>query len=227
MKKFFTLAFVGLALAAAGSAHATLTWESTSADLHPSLTDKTAVAHFKYKNTGDQAVTITDVHPSCGCTTAALAKSVVEPNESGEITATFNIGDRSGVQNKTITVRTNDTAEVTTILKLTATIPTLLDLQPVFIHWEANEELKPKTITAKIGGDFAVTKLNITSTDKSIATEVVPDKEKKEFQIVITPQEAGRPINASLKIEPDFPKDAPKTFYANVRVDSRAKMPPK
>jgi hypothetical protein len=43
----------------------------------------------------------------------------------------------------------------------------------------------------------------------------------------VTPEEAGRPINAALKIEPDFPKDAPKTFYANVRVDSRAKMPPK
>ncbi|MEO8045508.1 MAG: DUF1573 domain-containing protein [Spartobacteria bacterium] len=227
MKKFITFVFLGLGLLAAGSAPAALTWESTTADLHPSLMDKTAVAHFKYKNTGDKPITITDVHPSCGCTTAALAKPVVEPNESGEITATFNIGDRSGVQNKTITVRTNDTAEVTTILKLTATIPKLLDLQPIFVFWNAEEEMKPKTITAKIGGDFAVTKLNVTSTDKAIETKVVEDKEKKEFQIIVTPKEEGRPINASLKIEPDFPKEAPKIFYANVRVDSRAKMPPK
>ncbi len=53
------------------------------------------------------------------------------------------------------------------------------------------------------------------------------DEKKKEFKIVITPQEAGRPINASLKIESDYPKDAPKSYYANVRVDSRAVMPPK
>ncbi len=227
MKKFIPLVLLSLVLLPAGPARASLTWEAKSADLHPTLSDKTAVAHFKYKNTGDKPVTITDVHPSCGCTTAALAKNVVEPNESGEITATFNIGDRSGVQNKTITVRTDDSPEAATILKLTATIPQLLQIQPVFVYWSAQDELKPKTITATVGGDFPVTNLKITSTDKSIATEVVPNKEKKEFQIVVTPQEAGRPINASLKIEPDFPKDAPKTFYANVRVDSRAKMPPK
>ncbi|MGI8956529.1 MAG: DUF1573 domain-containing protein [Chthoniobacterales bacterium] len=216
-----------LALAFAGTAHAALKWESTTADLHPSLEDKTAVAHFKYKNTGDKPVRITSVHPSCGCTTAALAKDVVAPNESGEITATFNIGGRVGVQNKTITVMADDTPGSATILNLTATIPTLLELQPIFLFWAPNDVLTPKTITAKLGGDYPITKVNVTSTDNSISTEVVQDKEKKEFKIVVTPKEAGRPINASLKIEPDYPKDAPKTFYANVRVDSRAKMPPK
>lgn len=216
-----------LALAFAGPARAALTWETTAADLHPALSDKTAVAHFKYKNTGDQPVKITSVHPSCGCTTAALARDVVEPNESGEITATFNIGDRTGVQNKTITVRTDDSPDAATILRLTATIPSLLELQPIFLFWSATDLLQPKTITAKVGGDYPVAKLNVTSTDKSIATEVVLDKEKKEFRIIVTPREEGRPINASLKIEPDFPKDAAKSFYANLRVDGRAKMPPK
>jgi hypothetical protein len=216
-----------LVVALAGPARAALTWETTTADLHPALIDKTAVAHFKYKNTGDKTVKITSVHPSCGCTTAALAKDVVAPNESGEITATFNIGSRIGVQNKTISVMTDADAGQPTILKLTATIPRLLEIQPMFLYWPANDLLKPKTITAKIGGDFPVTKLNVTATDKSIVTEVVPEKEAREFQIIVKPQEAGRPINAALKIETDFPKDEPKVFYANVRVDSRAKMPPK
>lgn len=222
-----TLASLCLVIAVAAPARAALTWEKTTAELHPSLSDKTAVAQFRYKNTGDKPVTILSVDSSCGCTTAALAKNEVAPNESGEITATFTIGDRSGVQNKTITVRTDAVAGDATILKLTATIPRLLEIQPVFVYWAPNDELKPKTITAKVGGDFPVTKLNVTSTDKSITTEVVADEEKKEFKIVVTPQEAGRPINASLKIESDYPKDAPKSYYANVRVDSRAKMPPK
>jgi len=122
------------------------------------LSDKTAVAHFKYKNTGDKPVKITSVHPSCGCTTAALAKDVVGPNESGEITATFNIGDRSGVQTKNITVRTDDETSEATILKLKATIPQLLQVAPTFIFWSANDVLKPKTITVNVGGDFPVTK---------------------------------------------------------------------
>ena len=114
-----------------------------------------------------------------------------------------------------------------TVLKLTATIPRLLEIQPAFIYWSANDVIKPKTIMARIGGDYPVKKLNVTSTDKAVTTEVLPDSDAKEFRIIVKPQEAGRPINATLKIEPDFPKDAPKVFYANVRVDSRAKMPPK
>jgi len=43
----------------------------------------------------------------------------------------------------------------------------------------------------------------------------------------VTPEEAGRPIIATLKIQPDFPKDSTRVFFANVQVDSRAKMPPK
>ena len=227
MKIPVSFALLALVFAFVVPARAALIWETTEVDLQPSLSDKTAVAHFKYKNTGDKPVKITSVHPSCGCTTAALAKDVVGPNESGEITATFNIGDRSGVQTKNIAVQTDDKASEPTILKLKATIPQLLLVAPTFIYWSANDLLSPKTITVKVGGDFPVTKLNVTSTDKSIATEAVPEPDAKAFVITVTPKEAGRPINAALKIEPDFPKDAPKTFYANVRVDSRAKMPPK
>ncbi|MEO8438630.1 MAG: DUF1573 domain-containing protein [Spartobacteria bacterium] len=220
------LAVSFLACSLAGTAGAALTWESKAADLHPSLADKTTAAHFKYKNTGEKPVKITSVHASCGCTTAALAKDLVAPGESGEITATFTIGDRYGVQTKTITVMTDAEPTQATVLKLTATIPRLLEIAPAFVYWSANDTLEPKTITVKVQDDYPVTKLNVTSTDKSLATKVEPDSETKGFKIVVTPQEAGRPINAALKIEPDYPKDAPKTFYANVRVDSRAKKPP-
>ena len=227
MKILTSFALLALVLASVVPARAALKWETTEADLHPNLSDKTAVAHFKYKNTGDKPVKITSVHPSCGCTTAALVKDVVGPNESGEITATFNIGDRAGVQTKTISVMTDEEASAPTILKLKATIPQLLQVAPTFIYWSANDVLNPKTITVSVGGDFPVTKLDVTSTDKSLTTEIVPEPDAKAFRITVTPQEAGRPINATLKIEPNFPKDAPKKFYANVRVDGRAKMPPK
>ena len=67
-----------------------------------------------------------------------------------------------------------------------------------------------------------VTKLNVTSTDKSIKTEVGGPTDSA-FKITVTPTESGRPINSVLKIEPDFPKDPAKTYYANLRVDARAK----
>ena len=223
MKTSALLALAALLLVLPVAARGALVWESTSADLHPSISDKEAVAHFKYKNTGDKPIRITSVHPSCGCTTAALAKDVVAPNESGEITATFHIGDRYGVQNKTISVQTDEQPQAMTVLKLQATIPQLLQVAPTFLFWTANDVLDPKTIIATVGGDFPVTKLKVTATDKAIATQVKAGPGKKEFSILVTPTESGRPINAALKIEPDFPKEVPKSFFANVRVDSRAK----
>lgn len=220
----FAVVFASLNLLAL-SAQAALTWESKEIDLHPTLTDKTAVAHFKYKNTGDKPVKITSVHPSCGCTTAALAKDTVAPNDSGEIVATFNIGDRTGPQTKTITVATDD-SEAPTVLTLKADVPQLLKITPIFIFWSANDVLNPKTINVTVGGDFPVTKLNVESTDKSIGLEVKQDS-PTAFRIIVTPKESGRPINAAIKITPNYPKEAPKSFFSNLRVDSRAKMPPK
>jgi hypothetical protein len=221
MKLYTFPAVFGLLLAVQGVAHATLNWDTKAADLHPTLADKEAIAHYKYKNTGDKPVKISSVRASCGCTTAALAKDVVAPGETGEITATFTIGNRMGVQKKTITVVTDDQPEPT-LLTLTATIPQLLEVQPTFLFWSANDKLEPKTIAVKVGKDFPVTKLNVTSTDKSIKTEVGGPTDSA-FKITVTPTESGRPINSVLKIEPDFPKDPAKTYYANLRVDARAK----
>ena len=86
--------------------------------------------------------------------------------------------------------------------------------------------LVTKVITVDVGADYAVDKINVTSTDKSIETEVVPVPDKKEFRVIVKPTESGRPINASLKIEPVLEADAHKPYYANVRIDSRAKPPP-
>ena len=51
MKILTSFALLALVLASVVPARAALTWETTEADLHPNLSDKTAVAHFKYKRT--------------------------------------------------------------------------------------------------------------------------------------------------------------------------------
>ena len=77
------------------SARAQLKWEQTTIELHPAANDKQAIGHFKYQNTGSTPVHFKSVHASCGCTTAQSQKEEVPPGDKGEITATFNIGDRT------------------------------------------------------------------------------------------------------------------------------------
>ena len=118
------------------SARAQLKWEQTTIELHPAANDKQAIGHFKYQNTGSTPVHFKSVHASCGCTTAQSQKEEVPPGDKGEITATFNIGDRTGTQIKTVTVETDEAPNQKTVLTLKAEIPQQLEITPNFVFWK-------------------------------------------------------------------------------------------
>src|SRR6266403_6017823 len=201
-----------LALAAlVQSAHAELKWEQTSVDLRPGFNDKQAVAHFKYENVGNTPVHFKSVHASCGCTTAQTQNEQVAPGQKGEITATFNIGGRTGTQVKTVTVQTDDPdpAHATTQLTLKAIIPQLLELQPMFVMWKSGEEPKAKFITAKVNKDAGITKLDVVSSMPDFTTKVDPGSAPNEFRISVQPKDTGKPAYTTLTIKPDSPAGAP------------------
>ena len=193
------------------SARAELKWEQTSVDLRPAFSDKQAVAHFKYENVGSTPVHFKSVHASCGCTTAQTQKEQVAPGEKGEITATFNIGGRTGTQVKTVTVQTDDPdpAHATTQLTLKAVIPQLLELQPMFVTWRSGEEPKAKFITAKANKDAGITKLDVVSSVPDFTTKVDPGSAPNEFRISVQPKDTGKPTYTTLTIKPNSPAGAP------------------
>ena len=207
-----------LCLLVAASAPAALVFEKTELDLNPELGASKVDAVFKYENKGDTPVHIKAVRPQCGCTTAALAKNDVAPGEKGQITATFNIGDRVGVQVKTVTVETDDPKTPQTVLTFKANISQLLDLQPSLVSWEANESAKPKTIVAKAAKGTTVKKVDVTSSSGDFTAKVEPGS-NGEFKIQVQPKDTTKPLNATLTIKPDV--SPAKTFFAAARV-----MPP-
>src|SRR5256714_14446103 len=202
---------------------AELKWEQTSVDLKPALGDKQAVAHFKYENVGKTPVHFTSVHASCGCTAAQTQKEHVAPGEKGEITATFNIGGRTGTQVKTVTVRTDDPnpAHSTTVLTLKAVIIPLLEIQPTLVFWQNGEEPKPKIITAKANKDAAIKKLDVISSVPDFTAKVDAGSAPNEFRISVQPRDTSRAVYATLTIKPDSPVNTASTFPAAARV-----MPP-
>jgi Protein of unknown function (DUF1573) len=208
-----------LSVLVAASSQAALVFEKTELDLKPELNASTAVAVFKYENKGDTPVHIKAVRPSCGCTTAALAKNDVAPGEKGEITATFNIGDRTGVQVKTVTVETDDPKAPQTVLTFKATIAQALEIQPTFVFWQANEPAQPKTIIAKVAKGATVNKVDVVSSSGDFTAKVEPGAAAGEFKIQVQPKDTAKPLNATLTIKPDM--TPAKIYYASARV-----MPP-
>src|SRR5438874_8976982 len=223
MKTNFSRLIGVFALAAlVQSAHAELKWEQTSVDPRPGFNDKQAVAHFKYENVGNTSVHFKSVHASCGCTTAQTQNEQVAPGQKGEITATFNIGGRTGTQVKTVTVQTDDPdpAHSTTVLTLKAAITPLLEIQPALVFWQNGEEPKPKIITAKANKDAAIKKLDVASSTPDFIAKVDAGSAPNEFKINVQPRDTTKAVYATLTIKPDSPSTA-NVFSAAARV-----MPP-
>jgi hypothetical protein len=208
-----------LCLLIAASAPAALVFEKTELDLKPEKGASKIDAVFKYENKGDTPVHIKAVKPSCGCTTAALPKNEVAPGEKGEITATFNIGDRTGLQVKTVTVETDDPKSPQTVLTFKANIDQILDLQPIFVFWQANEAPQPKTITAKASKGTTIKKVDVISSSGDFTAKVEPGSAAGEFKIQVQPKDTKTPLNATLTIKPDVTPE--KIFFVTARV-----MPP-
>jgi Protein of unknown function (DUF1573) len=214
VKKVLLAAIIG---GLASVAHPELVWEQTELELRPAVGDDTAVGHFKYQNKGDKAVAIKNVSTSCGCT-AASAKNSAEPAEKGEVTATFKIGDRTGTQQKMITVATDDPAHPSTALTLKVIIPQLLELQPTFLYWQAGEAAKPKTILAKAGKDVIIKNLDVSSSNPDFLTKVEAGSSANEFRINVEPRQTAQPASATLAIKPDLPTGKSKILYATASV---------
>ena len=70
--------------------------------------DKSISFDFKFKNIGNAPLIIRSVKASCGCTVAEWPREQIAEGNDGVITVTFNSGKRSGKQNKTVTLVTNE-----------------------------------------------------------------------------------------------------------------------
>ena len=201
VQTFLCAAFVG----AASTTQAQLAWEKTEIELRPKPGDEEAVAQFKYTNRGDRPIRITNVKSSCGCTVPALKKNEVAPGESGEITATFKIGGRTGTQVKTVRVDTDDPSQPSANLVLKAVIPQGVQVQPAFVFWQTGEEVKPKTITVRAGEGSPLNDVDVTSSSPDFTTKV-EKRSTGEFVIHVQPKSTDAQLSATLMIKAGTPK---------------------
>jgi len=77
---------------------------------------------FNLKNAGKKDLIIRDVKSSCGCTAVSPSKNTVSSGESVPLKVVFDSTGKSGRQNKTITVITNDPKNPTSVLRISSNI---------------------------------------------------------------------------------------------------------
>ena len=62
---------------------------------------------FKFTNTGNEDLVISNCKGSCGCTVPTWPKEAIPPNGTGEIKVEFNTRGKPGMQSKRVTVTAN------------------------------------------------------------------------------------------------------------------------
>jgi hypothetical protein len=78
---------------------------------------------FSFENTGSGDLVIASATTSCGCTVPEFDDKPIPPGGKGTMEVVFDSSGRSGIQTKTITVRSNAEKQVM-ILKITAEVIT-------------------------------------------------------------------------------------------------------
>ncbi len=105
MKKILAGLFMTSAIAFASAQ--SISFDKTTFDYGNVKAGADGHRFFTVKNTGDKPLIISDVKPSCGCTTPEWSKDPILPGKSTQIKVGYNTGIK-GPFNKLIEVYSND-----------------------------------------------------------------------------------------------------------------------
>lgn len=92
-------------------------FEKSTIDFGEIVTGDKVEHVFKFTNTGDNPLVISNAKGSCGCTVPQWPKEPIGIGEKAEILVVFNSKGKSGKQSKTVTITAN-TNPPQTIIKL-------------------------------------------------------------------------------------------------------------
>ncbi len=96
-------------------------FEKTEHDFGKILQGEQVSYTFKFKNTGNAPLIITNIEKTCGCTSPDYSKEPIKPGDSGKITITYDSKGHKGFQNKRLVVKAN-TNPSETVLRIKAQV---------------------------------------------------------------------------------------------------------
>ena len=200
MKKYL-FACIATLLAATGFAQSgpVISWNESQYNFGEIKEADGPVTHkFEFTNKGNAPLVVTYVKPSCGCTTSDYTKEPVMPGAKGFVSATYDPQGRPGPFNKSITVTTNCTPEVTTIRfsgKVIEREKTLADLHPRKIgalNVEANHIMLLKVKNTEVRED-STSIANLTDKPLKVTFRNVPKHIKvKAVPETLQPNQKGK-----------------------------------
>jgi len=129
-------------------------------------------------NVGTGQLKISRVQPSCGCTTAPLDKTELEPGDTATVSVSINMQHSSGKQTKFVTIYSNDSVRSTVRLLLTADVVRDITVSPA--QFPLGLDMALDTVV--------VTSVQLTNTGDDVVTLEAPVvREEKGLKIALDP----------------------------------------
>jgi len=123
MKTWLSTVLVLILTAPASLAmEAALAWDTQLISVSAAPGQRVVHSSFGFRNASASPVAILSLETSCRCTSADSDKRTYAPGEKGKVEVTFAIGDQEGVQEKAVTVSTDEPGARPSILVLRVAI---------------------------------------------------------------------------------------------------------
>ena len=154
------------------------------------------VSHtFKISNKGNKTLNILKVRPACGCTVAGKHPVKIEPGETGDFPFSVNSRKVAGKYEKSITVKTDDPANSSIVLKLKGECKRYVDVFPVSANFGR-----------VFGNEDHRRVMKVTNnTEEPLSVELVPEPDQKDFNFELVEVEPGKRYEVHVTI-PDILK---------------------
>ncbi len=183
----------------------------------------TVVEHtFTIRNEGTLTLEISRVHASCGCTVANISSQSIPPGGESQISSRLSLQGRSGPQQKTIVIDSNDPQTRQLVLTLRGVVGSAINVQPPQIT-------QPRVVpgsrpTASVflssgdGGEYSITAVESTSEQLQAHVHTVEDRKAYRVDLALNDPLEGGAFHARVVIRTDHPKrdaiEVPVTFIA-------------
>lgn len=197
---------------------AALEWKARARDftLAPFRTTQEAV--FQFTNSSDRPVRILEVESNCDCLTAGADQQVYAPGAAGVIRASFTVGDRLGLYERTIKVVTDEGPEPVR-LQVRIEVPELVVVNPRSLAWRINEPAAEKSVELEVIPGLQVIFSRVQSTSNDFAARLETVETGRRYRVFIRPPATSQPANAAIRIIGQAGSKQPVivSAYGNVR----------
>ncbi|HXA14924.1 MAG TPA: DUF1573 domain-containing protein [Opitutaceae bacterium] len=226
MRSFIFVALI-LSLTALPRVGATgLAWEKNVIEVSANPDQQEVKAEFPFRNEGNRPITIQSITTSCGCTTAALDKKSYAPGEGGKIQVTFTVGERTGTQEKYITVQTDGPGQPAAAeLLLRINIHAYLAFEPHILFWKVEGEATEKTITCTALLPTPVVLTAASSDNPAIITRIETVEPGRKYYLHLKPTTTAEKLNATIQMNFAIAGSPSRTFSAYASISRRTPYP--